>query len=401
MTPNTEDPLLMFPAPPDAKDSRIWIDGCFDFTHHGHAGAMLQARQTGKELYVGVHSDEEILRNKGPTVMNLDERLSTVEACRWVTKPIPDAPYVTDPEFMDKYNCKYAVHGDDITTDANGDDCYKIVKDIGRFIVVKRTPSILTTDLVGRMLTCNNKHHLPTIETLDILEIGNKNGSTHPILQEESVSRYKQYSRDETGHHPGAYVHVSVVDDEQELYQMSKGKNLKSFDKIYYVNGDFDLFHPGHIEFLKQVSNKAKSENALVIVGIWDDRVSSNSEYRKETYFPIMSLFERSLCVVQCRYVDGIILGAPLANSAKFFQKLSKSFGGLPISKVITSSVIAAVNGKRKEDLFYDIDNGLLENIGLHKYDDISSESIVKRVLDNRKIYEARQKKKGWIAESL
>lgn len=35
---------------------------------------MVQARQLGDELYVGVHSDEDILANKGPTVMNLDER---------------------------------------------------------------------------------------------------------------------------------------------------------------------------------------------------------------------------------------------------------------------------------------------------------------------------------------
>ena len=35
---------------------------------------MLQARQLGTELYVGVHSDESILENKGPTVMRLDER---------------------------------------------------------------------------------------------------------------------------------------------------------------------------------------------------------------------------------------------------------------------------------------------------------------------------------------
>jgi glycerol-3-phosphate cytidylyltransferase-like family protein len=41
----------------------------------GHAGAMLQARQLGKALYVGIHSDEAILENKGPTVMSLEERL--------------------------------------------------------------------------------------------------------------------------------------------------------------------------------------------------------------------------------------------------------------------------------------------------------------------------------------
>jgi ethanolamine-phosphate cytidylyltransferase len=36
---------------------------------------MLQARRLGNELYVGVHSDEAILENKGPTVMTLEERL--------------------------------------------------------------------------------------------------------------------------------------------------------------------------------------------------------------------------------------------------------------------------------------------------------------------------------------
>jgi hypothetical protein len=41
----------------------------------GHAGALLQARKLGKELVVGIHSDEAILENKGPTVMTLQERL--------------------------------------------------------------------------------------------------------------------------------------------------------------------------------------------------------------------------------------------------------------------------------------------------------------------------------------
>jgi ethanolamine-phosphate cytidylyltransferase len=40
----------------------------------GHAGASLQARRLGKELLVGIHSDESILENKGPTVMTLEER---------------------------------------------------------------------------------------------------------------------------------------------------------------------------------------------------------------------------------------------------------------------------------------------------------------------------------------
>jgi ethanolamine-phosphate cytidylyltransferase len=39
---------------------------------------MLQARQLGNELLVGVHSDEAILENKGPTVMRLDERCALI-----------------------------------------------------------------------------------------------------------------------------------------------------------------------------------------------------------------------------------------------------------------------------------------------------------------------------------
>lgn len=38
---------------------------------------MLQARRLGKDLLVGVHSDEEIMENKGPTVMTLEERCMT------------------------------------------------------------------------------------------------------------------------------------------------------------------------------------------------------------------------------------------------------------------------------------------------------------------------------------
>lgn len=37
---------------------------------------MLQAKSLGKTLVVGVHSDEEILKNKGPPVMTLEERLA-------------------------------------------------------------------------------------------------------------------------------------------------------------------------------------------------------------------------------------------------------------------------------------------------------------------------------------
>ncbi len=52
------------------------------FLLEGHAGAMLQARRLGEDLLVGIHSDEDIMDNKGPTVMTLKERLADIEDMR-------------------------------------------------------------------------------------------------------------------------------------------------------------------------------------------------------------------------------------------------------------------------------------------------------------------------------
>ena len=86
-----------------------------------------------KELVVGVHSDAEILGNKGPTVLNEEERYAMVEQCKWVNQVVRDAPYLTTVETLDKYNCEMCIHGDDITTMADGSDCYGKVKEAGRY----------------------------------------------------------------------------------------------------------------------------------------------------------------------------------------------------------------------------------------------------------------------------
>ncbi|RCK54746.1 Ethanolamine-phosphate cytidylyltransferase [Candida viswanathii] len=359
----------MYERPEGIEDCRIWIDGCFDFAHHGHAGAMLQARQLGKELYVGVHSDEEILANKGPTVMRLDERITAVEACKWTTKAIPDAPYVTDPEFMDKYGCPYVVHGDDITTDANGEDCYQVVKDLGRFVVVKRTPNISTTDLVGRMLLMSKNHHYPTITR-----------STDKLLSEDNLDRFKRYATDNTGLKPGSAVYLTRDTLEEVVAPGAAPEN------VVYIDGGFDLFHPGHIEVLKIAHEEASRLNAKVIVGLHDDAVVN--EYKGLNY-PIMNLLERSLCVLQCRYVDGIILGAPYKPTPEFLKKLG------------STNVVKVYHGPTEidEGVYDEVDPAIFDKIGKHKYDHMNTEYIVNRVLANKQAYEERQKRKGWKAE--
>ncbi|KAG5935460.1 hypothetical protein E4U59_005603, partial [Claviceps monticola] len=319
-------------AAPELLDGRIWVDGCWDFFHHGHAGAMVQARQLGDELYVGVHSDEDILANKGPTVMNLDERLAASDACRWVTKSVGHAPYVTELDYISQYGCKYVVHGDDITSDSDGNDCYRFVKQAGRFKVVKRSPGISTTDLVGRMLLCTKTHFISSLQNMLAGKEGYGSPEERQAQGQAMMERLRLYATDETAKAPGADVWFWNASNEAKAEHTAEtgGKFVelltaggpKPGQRIVYVDGGYDLFCSGHIEFLRQVvvaenevaessgwfSQEAKAKRvsecgkdygpAFVVVGVHDDQVINQW---KGVNYPIMNIYERGLCVLQCK----------------------------------------------------------------------------------------------------
>ena len=62
---------------------RVYIDGGFDLIHSGHYNAIRQAKAMCDYLVVGVASDPEILKNKGPTIMNIDERTEVMRHCKF------------------------------------------------------------------------------------------------------------------------------------------------------------------------------------------------------------------------------------------------------------------------------------------------------------------------------
>lgn len=45
--------------------------------HFGHANSLRQAKAMGDYLIVGVHTDEEITKHKGPPVFTQEERWAT------------------------------------------------------------------------------------------------------------------------------------------------------------------------------------------------------------------------------------------------------------------------------------------------------------------------------------
>ncbi|ROV99564.1 hypothetical protein VPNG_07702 [Cytospora leucostoma] len=398
---------------PEVLEGRIWVDGCWDFFHHGHAGAMMQARQLGDELYVGVHSDESILENKGPTVMNLDERLAAVDACRWVTRSVPRAPYVTQLEWITHYGCQYVVHGDDITSDSSGEDCYRFVKEAGRFKVVKRTPSISTTDLVGRMLLCTRTHFIKSLRRRLDGQEGHGSEAERKAEGEAMRERVRQYATDETALKPGASVwfweadsmHTKTghdgIDDKGAFTQLFEGPTPRPGQRLVYVDGGYDLFSSGHIEFLRLVVETEEKLAAqrgwdkdyspvYVVAGVHDDEVIN---HWKGINYPIMNIYERGLCVLQCRYVNCVIFGAPFTPTKEYLTSWS---WGTPH---------AVYHGPTSfMPLTYDPytapkELGIYQEIGEHAFQDVNAGNIVERIMSSRKQYEERQRRKGEKAD--
>jgi ethanolamine-phosphate cytidylyltransferase len=142
----------------ERSDIRIYFDGAFDLPHSGHYNAVRQAKAIGDTLVCGVCSDEEVTAAKGPCVLTEAERTEIMSQCKWVDEVYCGAPYDQTIETLDKYNCDYAAHGDDLCLNADGEDACLPIKKLGRFKVLKRTEGVSTTNIIGKILASAQVH---------------------------------------------------------------------------------------------------------------------------------------------------------------------------------------------------------------------------------------------------
>ena len=84
-----------------------------------------------------------------------------------------------------------------------------------------------------------------------------------------------------------------------------------------YVDIVGDLFHAGHVEFLK----KAKSFGDYLIVGVLADDVVE--EYKRE---PILTLEERVKVIEACKWVDEVVVAPPLRLTEQMIHDLQIDF---------------------------------------------------------------------------
>lgn len=312
---------------------RIWLDGAFDMMHYGHANAFRQGKALGTYLIVGVNSDESITRCKGKPVTSEEERLATVRGCKWVDEVVTNVPYVMNDEYlamiMEKYALDYIVHGDDPCI-VDGKDVYESAQKLGKYRTIPRTEGISTTDIVGRILD----HYRDTDNDYGCIIGG-------------AASDRRLY------HKKSNFLVTSRM-----LRLFSEHiKEPSASSRIVYVGGSWDMFHAGHLRVLET----ARALGDYLIVGIYSDAVAAQlfeieqqqhpatsssavavpdnptcpEEVQGEGivgcahgslaccgHFPVLSMCERALSVLGCRWADDVLLDAPFCLSDDFLSAL-------------------------------------------------------------------------------
>lgn len=86
---------------------------------------------------------------------------------------------------------------------------------------------------------------------------------------------------------------------------------------IVYVDVTCDLFHAGHLNFLRQ----AKAFGDYLIVGVLPDEEVMTYKRR-----PVMRLKERAAMVRACKYVDEVMEGVPLRRSKEWLIENNISY---------------------------------------------------------------------------
>ena len=169
----------------------------------------------------------------------------------------------------------------------DGKDVYLTLKSLGRYKNVPRTNGVSTTNPIDRVLSFahnvnNNSSYTATRFQDSTYTIG-----SGFIMTLSWLASYMPKRRDDT------------------------------LATTVYVLGDFDLMHPGHVDVLEH----AALLGGKVLAGVLSDRdVSqlSNSHQR-----PFLTMHERALGVLACKYVDDVVLDAPSAVTSEFIARFN------------------------------------------------------------------------------
>ncbi len=121
-----------------------------DLFHYGHVNFLRQAREHGDYLLVGIHADDTVMRYKQRPIFSMEERVASVEGCKYVDEVVSNAPLTIDRGWIEQHDIDLILHGDDFSDELE-ELCYKTPMEMGIYRSVGYTPGISTTDIIARI----------------------------------------------------------------------------------------------------------------------------------------------------------------------------------------------------------------------------------------------------------
>ena len=138
------------PNPEEREIIRVYVDMVADLFHYGHVNFLRQARKHGDYLLVGVHADETVMSYKRRPIFSMEERVASIEGCRYVDEVIPNAPLTIDRAWIERHDIDLILHGDDFSSEME-ELYYKTPIEMGIYRSVGYTPEISTTKIIARI----------------------------------------------------------------------------------------------------------------------------------------------------------------------------------------------------------------------------------------------------------
>ena len=169
--------------------------------------------------------------------------------------------------------------------------------------------SFIFQDIVGRMLLLTKDHHFHQ---------DSSDGDSSLSLDDSPPSSSQKLGRTSSS------LSSLSVGQQSKFLTTTRMLQLFSADvkaptkdmRVIYIDGAWDLFHPGHVSTLKA----ARERGDYLIVGIHGDAVVNRVQGMN---LPLMNLHERALSVLGCRYVDDVLIDAPYEITNEMISSLN------------------------------------------------------------------------------
>jgi len=144
---------------------RVYVDMVGDLFHAGHVKFLKTVRNTvakeigNEDIYmiVGITNDADVIPYKRKPISSMEERVTSIEACRYVNEVIPNSPMETTEDFIKEHNIDIVAHGDDFNLEKLR-KYYKDPIELGIFRTVPYGHGVSTSDLIRRAAESYNSN---------------------------------------------------------------------------------------------------------------------------------------------------------------------------------------------------------------------------------------------------